>query len=91
MKLSRLTPASKIEIKAPIWNTRSIGVATFKIGTHNEINITKTDKDGNRLYPTPLYISGAKARSFPIEPVKSNPSIKLHIIPINELEPLERI
>lgn len=91
MKLSHLTPASKIEIKAPIWNTRSTGVATFKIGTHNEIHITATGKDGQRLYPAPLYISGEKARTFPIEPVKSNPKIKLYIIPIDELEPLERI
>lgn len=91
MKLSRLTPASKIEIKAPIWNTRSIGVATFKIGTHNEIHIKATGKDGQRLYPAPLYISGEKARQYPVEPVRSNPNIKLHIIPINELEPLERV
>ena len=85
MKLSRFTPANKIEIKAPIWSTRSVGIATYKIGTHNEVHIS------TKQYPQPLYISGEKARTFPIEPVKNNPKIKLYIIPIDELEPLERI
>lgn len=66
-----------------------VGLATYKIGTHNKINILKTNKDGERIFPQPFYISGARARQFPIEPVRSNPNIKLHIVPINDLEILE--
>ena len=90
MKLSRFTPANKIEIKAPIWNTQEIGIATFRVGHHNEIHILKTDKDGKRLHPLPLYMSGADIKTHPIEPVKSNHNIKLYIVPISELEVLER-
>jgi hypothetical protein len=90
MNLSSTTPASLFNIRIPIYNGRKIGLATYKVGTHNEIRIEKKDKDGNLLYPLPLYISGVKAREYPIEPVKSNPSIKLYIIPISDLEVLER-
>lgn len=91
MKLSRLTPASVWEIKAPVWGGRKIGLATYKISTHNEIRITYTDRDGRRVYPLPLYISGEKARTYPTQPVKNHPNVILHIIPINDLEVLERI
>ena len=90
MLLSRLAPATKFDIKFPIWKTRSIGLNIKNIGIHNEINILHETKDGKRLYPNPLYISGKKAQSYPMEPVKSNPLIKLYIIPINDLELLER-
>lgn len=91
MKLSRFTPANKIEIKSPIWHDRTIGIATFKIGQHNEVHITAKAANGERIYPSPLYISGENARKYPTQAVRSNPKIKLHIIPINELEPLERV
>ncbi len=90
MKLSRLTPAQLFKIKAPVWGSRSVGLATYKVGQHNEIRIETTNKEGALLYPQPLYISGEKARSYPIEPVKKNPNIKLYIIPISDLEVLER-
>ena len=90
MILPRLTPAQLFEIKAPQWGKRTIGLATYKIGTHNEIRIMVKDTFGQRLYPQPLYISGTKARTYPIEPVPKYPSVKLHIIPIEDLEVLER-
>ena len=91
MKLNKLTPANLFKIKYPIWGGRKVGLATYKIGTHNEVRIETRDKNGDLLYPQPLYISGEKAKTFPIEPVKKHPNIKLHIIPIDELETLERI
>lgn len=90
MKLQATTPCNVFKIKSPIWDGRKVGLATYKIGTHNEVRILTKNKDGEELYPQPLYISGAKAKKFPIQPVKRNPNIKLHIIPISELEPLER-
>lgn len=91
MKLDRLTPANLFKIKSPIWGGRKVGLATYKIGTHNEVRIEKRDVNGDLLYPQPLYISGEKAKTFPVEPVKNHPNIKLHIIPIDEFETLERI
>lgn len=91
MKLSRLTPANLFKIKTPIWGGRKVGLATHKIGTHNEVRIEQRDINGDLLYPQPLYISGERAKAFPAEPLKKYPNIKLHIIPIDELETLERI
>jgi hypothetical protein len=91
MKLGRFMPCTLFEIKTPVWGGRKVGLATYKVGTHNEIRILTKNAQGERLYPQPLYISGAKARQYPIEPVRSNPNIKLYIIPVNDLEVLERI
>lgn len=90
MKISRLTPTTVFTIKTPVWGGRKVGLATYKIGQHNEIRITTTDKNGELYYPQPLYISGEKARTYPLTPVKSNPNIKLHVIPVADLEVLER-
>lgn len=91
MKLSRFTPCQKFNIKNPVWGGRKVGLATYKVGLHNEIHILTVNTAGERVYPQPLYISGEQARQYPIEPVKSNPNVKLYIIPINDLETLERI
>lgn len=90
MRLGRLTPAQLFEIKTPVWGGRKVGLATYKIGQHNEVRILKEDVNGNRIYPQPLYISGSKAKTYHVEPVRSNPHIKLHMIPIEDLEVLER-
>lgn len=91
MKLNRTTPANLFKIKTPIWGGRKVGLATYKIGQHNEIRIEKRNAEGDLLYPQPLYISGEKVKNYPIQAVKSNPNIKLYIIPINDLETLERV
>jgi len=90
MLLNRTTPCQVFEIRTPVWGGRKVGLATYKIGTHNEVRILTKDKYGQLLFPQPLYISGEKARTFPVEAVKSNRAIKLHVIPVNELEVLER-
>lgn len=91
MKLSRFTPCNKFEIRTPVWGGRKVGLATYKVGIHNQIDILIVNQDGNRLYPNSLYINGKDVKKYPIEPVKSNPNVKLYIIPINDLEPLERV
>lgn len=92
MKLSKFTPCQVFPIRKPVWGGRKVGLATYKIGTHNQIDILYTYSNSEeRVYPQPLYISGEKARTYPTQPVKSNPSIILHIIPINDLEVLERV
>ena len=92
MKLGRTTPAQVFEINTPVWGGRKVGLATYKIGIHNEVRILYTHSGSTeRVYPQPLYISGKKARTYPTQPVKSNPHVILHIIPINDLEVLERV
>lgn len=91
MILSKNTPAQLIEIREPIWDGRKIGIATYKIGNHNEIRILKKNINGERTYPQPFYISGERARQYPEQAVKSNPNIKLYIIPIADLQTLERV
>lgn len=91
MKLSRFQSCQLFEIRKPYWNGRKVGLATYKIGPLNEVRILYKDANGDPVYPQPFFISGENARKYPIEPVRSNPNIKLHIIPINDLEILERI
>ena len=92
-QLSRTTPANVVKIKMPIWNggRRAVGIATFRVGTHNQIEIEHKNADGTLLYPEPFYISGEELRQYPVQPVKRNPSIKLFIVPIDDLYLLERI
>jgi len=90
MLLSKDTPVNVFNIKVPIWSGRRVGLATFKVGPHNQINITALDKQGDLIYPNAYYISGREARKYPTEPVKSNPKIQLHIIPIDDLDIFER-
>lgn len=89
MKLDRFTVCQLFEIRSPVWGGRKVGLATYKVGAHNEVRITKRNKDGELLYPQPLYISGDKARTYPIEPI-GNTGVQVYSVPINDLEVLER-
>ena len=90
MILSRTTPCNIFEINKPAWGGRKVGLATYKVAAHNRIDILYKDKNGRRIYPLPLYISGEKARKYPVYPVRNNPNVKLYVIPISDLEVLER-
>lgn len=91
MILSKTTPCQLIVIKTPVWNKRKIGIATFRVGNHNEIRIEQTNKDGEKIYPMPFYITGEEIKKYPVEPVKSAPHVKLYIVPIEDLQTLERV
>lgn len=92
MILGKDTPANLIKIKAPIWNggKRCVGVASFRIGTHNQIEILYKNKDGERIYPLPFYASAKQLHAGEKMRLKNNPNIILHIVPLDELELLER-
>lgn len=87
MKISRLTPCQKLEILNPRWHDRVVLLADFKLGTHNIITFPKA-----KSLEGEWYISGAKAKSFPIEGLKtkSGSIMQVRAIPLDELEPLER-
>ena len=88
MKLSKTTTASLFEIKFPVWNggKRMVGLFHKNVGTHNQIDILVTRKDGTRIYPNPFYMSGADVRKYPLEPLKKYPNMFLYMIPIEDLE-----
>lgn len=89
MQLSRTTVCNKIEIRRPRWKQRVVGIANFRVGTHNEIDIIAVDKMQRRYYPETLYGSGDMITKCPIQTLPSG--VKLYLVPIANLEPLERI
>lgn len=89
MKLSRTTDCSLIPIKFPRWKERAVGIPTFKIKQHNEITIDYVKKDGTRLYPYPLYMTGENIRQYPTQNLKGG--VIVHIVPISALQVLERV
>ena len=76
-----------ITIRVPRWTKRTVGIGGYRLAEHNQIEITKTDKDGNRYYPDQYYISGERARTYPTQELPSG--ILLFLIPISDLEILE--
>lgn len=88
-QLARTTVCCKIDIHKPIWSKQAVGIASYRVGTHNEINILAEGKDGEKYYPNTLYASGEKIVSCESQMLPSG--IKLYIVPISELEVLERI
>ena len=82
MVLSRLTPCQKIEIWQPRWKDRTVLIAKYKVGAHNEIVFTKT-----KSMPDSYYLSGKDIQSSPLD---SNSKIECYAVPMNKLELLER-
>ena len=83
----RKTPMNHIQIKAPRWKQRTIGVASYRIGTHNKIEIMATSKkDRKRYYPETYYISGDRLLEYPIQ--KLGNGTVLHLVPIADLDTL---
>jgi hypothetical protein len=88
MILSRLTSCNQIEIRMPRWKKRVVGVASYRVGTHNVIDIVAKGKDGKRYYPEALYGSGDMIRECETQTLRGG--VKLFLVPISNLEPLER-
>jgi len=89
MQLARDTVCNKIEIQMPRWKQRVVGIATYRVGTHNAIDITATGKDGQRYYPNTLYGSGDMIRACKTQLLPSG--VKLFLVPIDSLTVLERL
>lgn len=81
MILSRTTPCQKIDIVQPRWHNRTVLIAKYKVGEHNEITFQA------KSMPDKYYISGSKARTYPIN---SNGKLDCYVVPLNDLELLER-
>lgn len=87
MILQKFTPCNKLIIMAPRWRDKTVLLADWKIGAHNEIEITAKRKNGERYYPQPMYISGSKVKTYPTQPHGAR---KVYIVPLSDLEILER-
>lgn len=88
MLLSRDTACNHIEIRSPRWKERVVGIAKFRVGTHNSIDIMATDKTGKRYYPDTYYISGADIAKHEVQ--KLPQGVEVYLVPISELTILER-
>ena len=57
-------------------------IAKFKVGLHNEITFSKA-----KSLPNKYYMSGEKIRTYP---TNSNGKLECYVVPLDELELLER-
>lgn len=73
-----------IPIIAPRWHDRTVLVADWKLGKENMIRINHAS------FPSSFYITGEKARTYPVETkkTKGGQSFNVRVIPINDLEPM---
>jgi len=72
----------KIIIRVPIFKTRSIGIADYKITEDLEIYIDYRTKDKELLYPYIYSLTKEKAKKYPIQFKRG---VMLRIIPIEDL------
>lgn len=76
----------KIKINTPIWSSRSVGIADYKLDKDDlEIEIMYRNGQQKRVYPYPFSISCEKAKTYPIQNLRG---LKLRIIPIKDLTEL---
>lgn len=73
---------NQILIWEPRWHDRTVLLAERRLLTHNMIVIEHKD------FPAPFYLTGERARSFPIEQMKTKrgDTIAVRAVPIAELE-----
>ena len=73
----------KYTIKEPIWATKSVGIADYRLTDDLLVDISYKDKVGNVLFPGEFLVKKDIAKTYPIQRLKGN--LNLHIIPINYL------
>ena len=72
-----------LTIKEPIWATKSVGIADYRLTDDLLVDISYKDKSGNVLFPGKFLVKKDIAKTYPIQKLKGN--LNLHIIPINDL------
>lgn len=92
MRLNRLTPATRFDIKSPIWNggERKIGLDLKRITKHNVINITYRRKDGTLSFPDEFYFNGDKLAETDYERMNIK-GLTLVLVPLSDLDTIERV
>lgn len=73
-----------IKIRTPIWKTRSVGIADFRLdGDVVRVEILYKDKSGNRVYPGIYEMEVERVTKYHIQRVRG---VNLHIIPIRDFK-----
>ena len=70
-------------IKEPIWATKSVGIADYRLSDDLLVDISYKDKSGELLFPGKFLVKKDIAKTYPIQRLKGN--LNLHIIPIKDL------
>lgn len=89
--LSRTTPCTLFEIKAPIWGggKRRVGLAEYRISDHNEIRLLYKRKDGTLSMPGNFYFPGSALKDIDYERMNVK-GLTLVMIPFEDLYELKR-
>ena len=88
-----MTVYQNFDIQQPVWKTRSVGLASYKVGANNKVRILARRKDGSYIYAAPngkpqtYYVSGATVKQCPTQTLSNN--VVLSLVPISKLEILE--
>jgi|LULG01.1.fsa_nt_gb hypothetical protein len=77
------TKFNKYTIKEPIWKTKSVGIADYRLKHDLLVNISYKNKDGDILFPGNFLVKQEVAKTYPIQIIKGK--VKLYIIPIDDL------
>jgi len=75
----------RITIHSPIWKTRSVGIADYKITDDILLEIDYKNQQGERIYPDTYFIKKQEAKKYPIQIIYN---LELRIIPIARTEEL---
>ena len=70
-------------IKEPIWSTRSVGIADYRLSEDLMVSISYKDQNGNQVFPGKFLVKRDIARKYPTQILKKD--LKLYIIPIKDL------
>ena len=71
-------------IHKPIWSSRSIGVAEYRLEKDVKVEIDYETADGIRMFPHKYLLPREKAMTYPTQVVRGG--TVLRIIPIADLE-----
>lgn len=84
--MDRFTQFRTLYVQEPRWHDKRVLLADYKLGKYNKVIITQLDKDGNKYFPDPLYISGPNAKKYPKQ---TNGTIDCRAVPIDAFKILE--
>ena len=74
----------KFTINSPIWATRSVGIKRSSIREDIEVEISYSDRHGNKVFPHRYIMEKKRALAYPSKSFGNTP--KLQIIPISAFE-----
>lgn len=76
----------KINIRTPIWSSKSVGINTSSLSNEDQVDVTITykDKSDNFVYPGTFRMRVEDINIYPLQNVWGH--VWVHIIPISILQ-----